>query len=305
MERGRRLPGDQRHGQGSRAPHGDAPLAALRGLDRVDLGRLGNRLDRTEVLSGQPERVGGRDVTDDDRDRVAGAVVRPVVLVDGVPGHVLDVAPPADHRPVVGMGLEGHRHHGLPQEPSGAVLAALQLAPHHGHLGVQVRLVDPAVDHPVGLDPHGELEPVGGDRRVVVRPVVVGARVESGAVEGQGPGDLAQPVLPRPLEEHVLEEVGHPGDSRVLVARPDPVPDAEADDRCAPDLLDEHGEAVRQDGLLDARGQSRRGGGGGRGGPARGAADGRPAGRAGPGGRPVAESDGGLAGRRGGLTLPV
>ena len=274
MQGGRRLPGDQHHRQGPRAPDGDAPLAALRGLDRVDLGRLGDRLDRAEVLADQPERVGRRHVADDDRDRVAGTVVGPVVLIDGVSGHVLDVAPPADHRPAVRMSLEGRRHHGLPQEPPGAVLAPLQLAPHHGHLGVQVRLVDPAVHHPVGLDPHRELESVGRDRRVVVRPVVVRARVERGAVEEQGPGDLAEPVLPRALEEHVLEQVGDPGDPGVLVAGPGTVPDAEADDRRAPDLLDEHGEAVRQHGLLDARGQCRRGGRSGRGGPARGAADG-------------------------------
>ena len=110
---------------------------------------------------------------------------------------------------------------------------------------------------------HRELEPVGGDRRVVVRPVVVRARVEGGAVEEERPGDLPEPVLLGALEEHVLEQVGHAGDPGVLVARPGPVPDAEADDRRVPDLLDEDGEAVREHRLLDARGEGRRGGLGG------------------------------------------
>ena len=92
--------------------------------------------------------------------------------------HVLDVAAPADDRPPVRVGLEGGGGDRLPEEPPGAVLSPFQLAPHHRHLGVEVRLVDAAVHHPVGLDLHRELQPVGGDRRVVVRPVVVGARVE-------------------------------------------------------------------------------------------------------------------------------
>ena len=257
VERRRRLPRDEHHRQGARAPDDHAPLSALRRLGRVDLGRLGDRLDRAEVLAGQPERVGRRDVADDDRDGVPGPVVGPVVLVDGVPGHVLDVAAPADHRPAVGMRLEGHRGHRLPQEPTGAVLAALELAPDHGHLGVQVSLVDPAVHHAVGLDAHRELEPVGGDRRVVVRPVVVGARVERRAVQEQRAGDLSEPVLARALEEHVLEEMGHSRDARVLVPRADPVPDAEADDRRAPHFLHQHGEAVREHGFLDAGGEAR------------------------------------------------
>src|SRR5262249_26943587 len=106
----------------------------------------------------------------------------------------------------------------------------------------------------------------GGDRRVVVRPVVVGARVERGAVEEESARDLAEPELLGALEEHVLQEMRHPGDPGVLVARAHAVPDAQADDRGAPDLLDEHGETVRQDGFLDARGDRpyRWSGGGGR-----------------------------------------
>src|SRR5262249_6327861 len=216
-------------------------------------------------LPGEPKRLGGRDIADDDGHRVVGAVVCPVVLVEGVPRYVFDVAPPADHRPAVGMSLDGRGHDILEQEPPRAVLAALRLAPDARHPRVEAGLVDPAVQHPVGLVAHRELEPIGGDRRVVVRPVVVGARVEGCAIEEESSGDLAESQLLRALEEHVFEEVGHPGDPGVLVARADAVPDAEADDRSVPDFLHEDGEAVRQDGFLDTGGDRGGRGGGGRG----------------------------------------
>ena len=204
---------------------------------------------------------------DHDRGGVR-AVVAPVVAVEGVPRHVLDVAPPADDRPLVRMSGEGRGDDLPPEEPPGVVLAPFQLAPHHRHLGVEVGLVDPAVHHPVGLEPDRQLEAVGGHGLVVVRPVEVGARVEGGAVQEEQARDLADAELLRALEHHVLEEVRDARDPGMLVSGADLVPDAEAHHGGPVDLLRQDAEPVGQDGLPDARGEggARRGSGSRRGG---------------------------------------
>src|SRR5205814_224559 len=55
-----------------------------------------------------------------------------------------------------------------------------------------------------------------------------------------GPGTVPR----RPLEHHVLEEVGEARAAERLVPRPDPVPDLEGDDRAPVVLLQEDAEAV-------------------------------------------------------------
>ena len=199
----------------------------------------------------------GLEVADDHDRRVVRSVVRAVVLAEGFPRHLLDVAPPPDDRPVIGMRLDRRRGHRLAQERVGIVLAALQLAPHHRHLGVEVGLVDPAVEHPVGLELDGELEAVGRQRLEVAGPVVERVGVEAGPVQEERAGDLAQAIPLGPLEHHVLEEVRDAGDAVVLVSRADLVPDAEAHHGRAPDLLRQHAEPVGQAGLPDPGGQRR------------------------------------------------
>ena len=190
---------------------------------------------------------------------------RAVVLAQLLGADALDVGSIADRVPVVGMCLDGGADDRLLQRLRRVVLADLVLVADDRHLRLPLAVEDQRALHAVGLDAHRELEPVRGNRRVVVRPVVVRAGVEGRAVQEEGASDLAEPELLRALEEHVLEEMGHPGNASVLVARADSVPDAEADDRRAPHLLHQHGEAVRQHGLLDAGGEAGRRKPGGRG----------------------------------------
>src|SRR5207245_8473126 len=99
-------------------------------------------LERPEVTPDQFEGARGVEVADDHDRRGVRAVVALVVAVEGVPRYVLDVAPPADDRPLVRMSGEGGGDDLPPEEPPGVVLAALQLAPHYRHRGVGVGLVD-------------------------------------------------------------------------------------------------------------------------------------------------------------------
>src|SRR5688572_24062203 len=69
------------------------------------------------------------------------------------------------------------------------------------------------------------------DRLEVAGHVLAGERVPLGAVAREQPVEIALRMLLRSLEEHVLEEVGHAGGARDLVAAADVVPDPERDDR--------------------------------------------------------------------------
>ena len=119
------------------------------------------------------------------------------------------------------MPLVGDGHHPLREDRLGRVLAGLELVADDRELGGEVLGLDGAIDHAVGLETDGELEVLiaGGQGLEVVGPVHVGRAVELGPALLHGPGDVR--VGRRPLEDHVLQQVGHAGLAVALVPRAD------------------------------------------------------------------------------------
>ena len=100
----------------------------------------------------------------------------------------------------------------------------------------------------VGEHVERDVEVVARDLGVVERGLAVGAGVEDAADGLDGAGDhLRLGALLRALEEHVLQEVGGPGDVVVLVPGPRADEDAGGDGADVRHGAGEHPEAVRQD----------------------------------------------------------
>ena len=135
---------------------------------------------------------------------------------------------------VVGVGeaVEGDLRQLQPGE--GAVGPVEHVDPdlllHHVDLVAEVLLGDRRRGHAVGLEEERPLQRLGRQRLEVVRVVLVGRAVEGAAGGLDQAGVLHLRDVRRPLEHHVLEEVGEPGAALGLVAHPDVVEDAHRHD---------------------------------------------------------------------------
>ena len=99
------------------------------------------------------------------------------------------------------------------------------------------------VAHPVRFHPQRQLEGVARHDFPVVRPIGVGRSVQRRARLLQRL-KVSVVVVLRALEHQVFEEVGETGPARLLVLRPDVVPDVDRDDRAVAVLVDEDVESV-------------------------------------------------------------
>ena len=119
------------------------------------------------------------------------------------------------------MPFVGRRLDALRENSFGAVLPALKLIADDGELGEKILPLDEAVDEPVALEMDGEVEVfvAGREGFEVVRAVDVRRAVEAGTVITQRLRHLREGG--RPLEDEVLEEVGHSRFAVALVARAD------------------------------------------------------------------------------------
>ena len=170
------------------------------------------------------------EVADHHRRRVVRVVEGVVELAQPLRRHLLDVAPPADRRVVVRVLAERRGERVLVEHLEGRVLAPLELVAHDRHLGHAVLVAQERAAHARGLDPDGDLELVGGDRLVVVRPVEPRRRVEPRAERLEHRGDrgaLGAVELGRALEHQVLEQVRRARVAHGLVAAADVVDDGE------------------------------------------------------------------------------
>ena len=187
----------------------------------------------------------------DDQHGVVGLVE---LLVEGpqvVDRHALDVGAVADGRLAVVVPFVGDGRHPLRQHALGRVLARLELVADHGELGREVFGLDRAVDHAVGLELDGELEVLVAGRQglEVVGPIDPGRAVELGPALLHGPGDVG--VGGRPLEDHVLQQVGHAGLAVALVPRADQDRQVDGDLGAGRIGEQEHAQAVIQPVLGD------------------------------------------------------
>ena len=161
----------------------------------------------------------------------------------------LQVGDLADRRPVVRMiRREQRRQQRHRRETVGPVLVVLPpLVQHHVALIRELRLGQrrQQVAHPIGFHPQRELERAGRHHFPVVRAIGVGRSVErrAGALQRL---EEAAIVMLRPLEHQVLEQVREAGVARLLVLRPDVIPEVHRDDRAGVVFVQQHVESVAE-----------------------------------------------------------
>ena len=207
---GRDVVSDADHADVPDAPQRHQPLAVLWRL----LGPGGLQLARragqaAEVLRDQGQRLGLVELARHDQHDVVRLVVLLVERLKVLDRHALDVAAVADRGLAVVVPVVGHRFNSLHQHARRRVLASLEFVAHHGHLRIQVLLLDEAVHHAVGLEVNGELQVLVRGRQglEIVHPIQRGAAIERRAVVLEGLRHVG--VIRRALEDHVLQQMRH------------------------------------------------------------------------------------------------
>ena len=199
------------------------------------------------------ERLGGLDVARDREEGVPGRVVRRVEAARVVERRGAEVVHRADDGVLVGEGVVRERVGRLEGRRVRLVVDPEPLLLLHGlALVVELLLREDERAHPVGLEEEAEVEALGRERLVVVRPVLGRRAVHRAARGGHEPEVLALPDVLGALEHEVLEEVGEARLSRKLDAAADVVRDVDRDEGDAALGRDDDGQAVRE--AFDVRG---------------------------------------------------
>ncbi len=231
----------------------------LRDVARHALLRL---RDPAVVLLHQARRLVGVEVADDRERGVGGHVVAAIERADVVDGGRLEVLHAADDRMLVGM----HGERGVVQQlRQAAVWLVLDAHPAFFlddlALALERVLVDAQRGHPIGLEPQHQRQVLRWRRLPVDRDVLTRLGVGLPADAGDERAVRFRLHVLRALEHHVLEQVREAGAPRLLVLRPDVVPQLHVHDRRGVILRENHREAVgeRRDPVVELR---RRHGGG-------------------------------------------
>ena len=226
-----------------------APLASLRNhRGRVARQRGRARQTAEGALDVREGRL-GLEVADDHEGQVVRGVVGVEESLAGFDRHLLDVAAPADHRPAIGMGLPDQGRERFEAATVGRVLGPQPpLLEDHFALALERLVVDHEIEEALGLEVDHEGQRLRGHVLVVDRHVTarIGVDPATALVDELGMDFLAD-VL-RPLEHHVLEEVGDPG-MEGLVRGARVHPELDGDDRRPVVLEQDDAEAVVETGL--------------------------------------------------------
>jgi hypothetical protein len=187
------------------------PEVLLRGLGGRGPTRSGTLRHRSQPPAGRVQDVARLHVSDHAQDHVLGAIVAAVevhqLVAREAAQHPLVADPPAPdpmdaEREFVEL-LGGERR-GIVHLPAGFLDDGFQLPG-------QLRRIDQRVHQGIRLDLQPLRESAGGKREVVVGEVVVGPRVQLASEGLHLAGDLiGRGAARRPLEEHVLDDVGNP-----------------------------------------------------------------------------------------------
>ena len=155
-------------------------------------------------------------------------------LADVLELHRPDVVGRPNRHPVVRVvGRKERRHHGHHRQAVRPVLVVLPaLVQHHVPLRLEALAGQrrQQVGHAIRFHPQRQIDGVGRDHFPVVGAIGVGRAVQL-AAGGLERREVARVVMGRALEHQVLEEVREPGAPRLLVLRPDVVPEVHRDDR--------------------------------------------------------------------------
>ena len=249
--RGRRVKRDVEIGRPRRPAQRQAPLAALRRLLRPHLRRIGAGANLPEVAPDETESPGRVEITRHHENRVVRDVVPAVVGVQVVARDRPQVRQVPDGRPAVGMSLQRGPGDLLVEIGARVVLASLELGDDDGPFAIDLGSGVQALGHARGLETQHRLQGVALHRLEIRGHVQPGVPVPGAAGELDQTRHVVLADRSRPLEIHVLDPVGDPGDPGPLVARPDPVPAPDGDHRRVSHLAQDDGEAVGQTRRLD------------------------------------------------------
>ena len=229
----REIDAGQRDPIRDRDPH---PFADARGdigwrtTGQVRVGR-----DRAEMALDHRERRGRLEVTGDGEDGVVGRVPGREEAANVVERGGAQVLHRSDRRVVVWVrvGVDKRLHPLIPVAVRLVVDRPAPLVLHHLALVVELLLGHrrQQAGQPVGLEPQGQLQLVAGQRLEVVGAVEPGRCVEGAAGSLHERHVLALLDVQRPLEHHVLEQVGEAGLARLLVPAAHVVPQVYGHDR--------------------------------------------------------------------------
>ena len=239
----------------ARIGKGDGPRCHLRGLlwtvARLD---LGDALDLAVGLLGELLDLLGGDVAGDDEDRVVRRIEALVELDRIRARELLDLLPPADDRPPIGMVEKERCLHLLRQAGSRIVGDPHVLLFEHD---LQFRLHDVVgqhqAGHAVGLEFHQHLEMLARSALEIAGIVRRRERVLLAADVGHRLREQPLRVLLGAFEHQVLEEVRETGLARRLVGGADAIPEHMRDDRRAVIGNDDDLEPVGEREVRDVR----------------------------------------------------
>jgi hypothetical protein len=187
---------------------------------------------------------GAVEVADDHQGDVAGHVVTAEEGEQVVAAQGADRLLRADDGAAVGVDVEGAAEERLGGHPVGVVEPLLDLLEDDVALALELDRVEAGVHQRVGQDVHAGVEELAGQDQVVDGLVIAGPGVDLAAGRLDLLGDLAHPALARPLEQHVLEDVGDAGQRGGLVGGADLHPGLEGHHRSGVVLFQDHLEAI-------------------------------------------------------------
>ncbi len=178
---------------------------------------------------------------------VVGQIVAVVVSPVIIQGDAFDVMEPADHRPLVRVGLEGGGHGGFLHEAAGSSSVRMRRSSITTFFSrFEGLFVDVDAPHAVGF----HLQPV--------LQLVLGPGFKVGGIIPGGKGVIRAPhllhflgeelgaVFGRALEHQVLAQVGDAGLAQGFIAGAHPIPDLERDNGGPGLPQEQHLEAIGQ-----------------------------------------------------------
>jgi hypothetical protein len=168
------------------------------------------------------------------------------VSVKVVARHGTEVRHVADDFVVIRMNAKRRLLHRLSELKERLILAPLPLGNDDRAFGGDFLLVELAVDHAVGFEAQGKVDPVGRHGLVIRGPIEVGHGVPHAAFARDGFIEHAGRELRRAFELHMLDPMRDAGAPLHFIARADAVPQPRGNDRRGVDLLEENLQPVRQ-----------------------------------------------------------
>ncbi len=186
-------------------------------------------------------------IPDHRQDDISRSVVAQIIVEELLPGEAPQVLLAADPPAPDPVDTEGQFVQLLGGVGGGVVDLASPFLDDGFDFPRQLITIHQRVRERIGQDVQALGEGRGGEGHIVVGEVVVGSGVEFAADRFDLAGDpVGRGTEPRPLEEHVLDDMGNSDLIVLFVEVPGLHPDADGHHGRDMDLLDQDGESVVQ-----------------------------------------------------------